>query len=102
MNASLAGASAVAAAASSPSIAPAAAGPVPGPWPLWQRLGFRYAFVFFGLYTFPSPLGNLFETVTDGFAWLGRTLDQAWLSDAPFRWPTDLAKWLEFEHGWQG
>src|SRR5688572_28394149 len=103
MNASLADAPAPVA-EGVPSRSVAAAPRVPGTWPLWQCIAFRYAFVFFVLYAFLAPLSRLLGTLSGGYAWLGRTLDLPWLLDAPFRWPGALATEVnEFLDGrWQG
>src|SRR5262245_17702207 len=92
MNASLADVP-VPVAVVSPPASPA--GTAAGAWPLWHRIGFRYSFVFFVLYVFPSPLNRVLTTITGVNGWLGRTLGWPWLSDAPFRWPAQASGWLQ-------
>jgi len=80
----------------SPGITTPGSVPPTPPWPLWQRLGFRYLLLHWVLYTFPSPLSGLLATVGGLCRWGAKAFDQPWLLDRPFRWSgkwaTELGK----------
>lgn len=67
--------------------------PVP-PWPLWQRIAFRFLLVYYVLYAFPRPLSNLLQSAagTIGFVAEAVAGDQPheWLRHGPLAWP---GKW---------
>jgi hypothetical protein len=83
------------------------------PWPLWQRIVFRYSFVHCLLYSLPEPFDSLLHTISRGFLWLYAQFDADWLrgtseragtaamhvSREPRRWWDELILWLT-DHGW--
>lgn len=61
----------------SPPLAPA---PAPAkPWSLAQRIGFRFAFVYFVLHIFPFPLGPI-----PGTGWVGELYMKFWDATVPW------------------
>ncbi|MBL8748978.1 MAG: hypothetical protein JNK78_07450 [Planctomycetes bacterium] len=71
--------------------------PTPLPWPLWQRVLFRYAACHYLLYAFPRPLTKLLGTIGGGLEAITDRAKGAWWS--PSTWSAALAG---IESGWQG
>ena len=75
------------------------------PWPLWQRITFRFLLVYYLLYAFPRPLSNLIGTGAGVIAMVAGQADAgestAWVEQAPWRWPGKWQKQLGHVEVWR-
>src|SRR5262249_56216587 len=68
----------------------------PAVWPRWQCFACRLLLLYYVLYAFPGPLGQLLELITRGFGAVG--LDAKAM---PWSWPGAVASVLSMEDAWQ-
>ena len=95
----------LAADASPPAPPPTAAAHGSPAWSAWQRVAFRFACVYFVLWSFPRPISSILQTLAGAIAWLKTTIagdaQDSFLLDAPFRWPGKWARELGHFETWR-